>query len=644
MKKLSKNSFTENKQIVYKLFIYLSLTILSINFDTILAQSIQDLQRIRAEYERFQRESRNLDSQPKVDNLSNSDSQSPKLGVIKLSNPTYKEIKHFGYDFLNRTDSLLFWDNLPAVGNYLLGPGDQLIITLWGATQLRRVYKITRDGKIYDDKVGLLNLSGKTIEEAQVYLKSQFARIYSTLIGKNPTTYFDISLGDLKSINVNFVGEVKYPGIYPIHPFSSLITGIMQVGGIDTTGSLRSILINRNNKLLKEVDLYQFFLNGTFDKNIQLRDQDVIIVPARKSIIKIDSAVTNPGIYESLAGETIFDLIKFAGGRTFDASESIILKSLLPLELRAPGYNYESKYINYSESKNIKINSGDHIVVPRLMTQVQQVEIIGQIKNPGKYPFTKNMKLSELFEISSGFNDSTFWNSVYQYQGEIIRRNPKDKYDEIIQFNLSEIKERTKDFNLQNLDRVIIHANLNFFEKDNIVIEGEVNIPGSYPLNRDNESLLSIINRAGGFTNSSYIDGIEIYRDSLRVAWKNLSISLVPGDSIFVKQKPGVVFVTGEVYNPSLIEFKSKKSLKYYLNSVGGLTKQGDIKDIIVIYPNGEVVPRRRFNNPDIIDGCTIIVNAKEIKEPFNPTQFANTALSLVSSLVTIAVLSQQIN
>ena len=231
---------------------------------------------------------------------------------------------------------------------------------------------------------------------------------------------------------------------------------------------------------------------------------------------------------------------------------------MLPLELRTPGYNYESKYINYSESKNIKINSGDHIVIPRLMNQVQQVEIIGQIKNPGKYPFTKNMKLSELFEISSGFNDSTFWNSVYQYQGEIIRRNPKDKYDEIIQFNLSEIKEKTKDFNLQNLDRVIIHANLNFFEKDNIVIEGEVNIPGSYPLNMDNESLLSIINRAGGFTNSSYIDGIEIYRDSLRVAWKNLSISLVPGDSIFVKQKPGVVFVTGEVYNPSLIEFKSK--------------------------------------------------------------------------------------
>ena len=644
MKNKPTSSFTINKQIVYKLFTYMLLAIPFQVFENILAQSMQDLQRMRAEYEKFQRESRNLDSQTGVDNTLDSDTQSPKLGVIELSSQKYDKVMHFGYDFLNRSDSLLLWDNLPAVANYLLGPGDQLVITLWGATQLRKVYKITRDGKIYDDKVGLLNLSGKTIEEAQAYLKSQFSRTYSTLKGKNATTYIDVSLGDLKSINVKFVGEVKYPGIYPIHPFSSLITGIMQAGGIDTTGSLRSIKINRNNKLLEEVDLYQFFINGTFDKNIQLRDQDVIIVPARKSIIKIDSAVTNPGIYESLAGETIFDLIEFAGGKTFDASETIILKSLLPLELRTPGYNYETKYINYSESKNVKINTGDHITVLRLMNQVQQIEIIGQIKNPGKYFFTKNMKLSDLFELSSGFNDSTFWNSVYQYQGEIIRRNPLDKYDEIIQFDLSEIKDKTKDFDLQNLDRVIIHANLNFFEKDNVVIEGEVNIPGSYPLNKDNESLLSIVNRAGGFTNSSYIEGIEIYRDSLRVAWKNLSISLMPGDSIFVKQKPGVVFVTGEVYNPSLIEFKSKKSLKYYLNSVGGLTKQGDKKDVIVIYPNGEVVPRKRFNNPDIIDGCTIIVNTKEIKEPFNPTQFANTALSLVSSLVTIAVLSQQIN
>ena len=112
---------------------------------------------------------------------------------------------HFGYDFLNRSDSLLLWDNLPAVANYLLGPGDQLVITLWGATQLRRVYKITRDGKIYDDKVGLLNLSGKTIEEAQAYLKSQFSRTYSTLKGKRNNIHRCFT-GDLKSINVKFVG------------------------------------------------------------------------------------------------------------------------------------------------------------------------------------------------------------------------------------------------------------------------------------------------------------------------------------------------------------------------------------------------------------------------------------------------------
>ena len=130
MKNKPTSSFTINKQIVYKLFTYMLLTIPFQFFENILAQSMQDLQRMRAEYEKFQRESRNLDSQARVDNTLDIDTQSPKLGVIELSSPKYDKVRHFGYDFLNRSDSLLLWDNIPAVANYLLGPGDQLVITL----------------------------------------------------------------------------------------------------------------------------------------------------------------------------------------------------------------------------------------------------------------------------------------------------------------------------------------------------------------------------------------------------------------------------------------------------------------------------------------------------------------------------------
>ena len=134
-------------------------------------------------------------------------------------------------------------ENLPIPSNYILGPGDELVISLWGQTQLRESYTISREGKIYDEKVGLLNLNGRTIEQARAYLKNQFGRVYSTLNGKNPSAYIDVSLGDLRSINVNFVGNLNYPGIYPIHPFSTVITGLIQAGGIDTLGSLRNIEI-----------------------------------------------------------------------------------------------------------------------------------------------------------------------------------------------------------------------------------------------------------------------------------------------------------------------------------------------------------------------------------------------------------------
>jgi protein involved in polysaccharide export with SLBB domain len=160
---------------------------------------------------------------------------------------------------------------------------------------------------------------------------------------------------------------------------------------------------------------------------------------------------------------------------------------------------------------------------------------------------------------------------------------------------------------------------------------------------QNNESLQSLVNRAGGFTEKSLEDGIEIYRDSLRVAWKNMALPLMAGDSIIVKRKPGTVFVTGEVYSPGLIEFDLRTSIKRYIDLAGGTTKNGDRNDVIVIYANGEVMPSRRFRAAKIKEGATIIVNVKEAEEFFDPTEFANTTLSLLSSLVTILVLSKQL-
>ena len=125
-------------------------------------------------------------------------------------------LKHFGYDFFVKRDTISFMENFSVPSDYVLGPGDELIISIWGETQIRNNYVITRDGKIYDERVGLLFLSGKKISEARDYLKLQFGKVYSTLVGDNPSSYLDLTLGELNSINVNFVGNVEYPGVYPL--------------------------------------------------------------------------------------------------------------------------------------------------------------------------------------------------------------------------------------------------------------------------------------------------------------------------------------------------------------------------------------------------------------------------------------------
>ena len=528
---------------------------------------------------------------------------------------------------------------------------------------------------IYDDKVGLLNLTGIPIDQAKNYLKNQFGRIYATLNGRNPSSYIDVSLGELRSINVNFVGEVNYPGVYPIHSFSSLITGLIQAGGVDTTGSLRNIIIKRGNDPLISVDLYNYFLKGDLPKNIQLRDQDIVFVPVRLSSVTIDSNVYRPGIYESKSGETIKELIGYAGGLKPNAHTVIEIKRIKPFKDR--NYNFldtESFYIDYSKDDINYVQDGDQIKISKVFESVNEVEIIGQVKRPGKYQFYNGMRLLDLIELSGGFNDPTFWKTIYQDQGELVRRNPDESYEKLIKINLNQLKNGNLASNLElkNLDRFVVHANRNFFEKENVQISGEVNIPGSYPLIKDNETLKSILQRSGGFTSKALKNGISIFRKRkffepvkknqsrdlndyyenknteiidrpIRIAWQNESIILLPGDSIVVKEETGTVNVSGEVYNPGLIEFRDGKPLRYYLNSAGGLNEKGNRKGVIIVYPNGLIVPKKWYNSPKILEGSDIIVNSKEIAPPFNITQFATNWTSIISSLITAYILSQQI-
>ena len=245
------------------------------------------------------------------------------------------------------------------------------------------------------------------------------------------------------------------------------------------------------------------------------------------------------------------------------------------------------------------------------------------------------------------------------------------------------LKSEKYNLELQNLDRLSVHANPNYFEKETIQILGEVKVPGSYSLISDHETLQSILKRAGGITDKALSNGISIFRDTLyfekppeqidrqfvelsdnndesttylnekiskkdlrkkvRVAWKDINIVMMPGDSIVVKEQTGTVLIAGEVYNPGLIEYRKGKSIRYYISSAGGITNYGSKNNVVIIYANGFSVKKQWLLNPNISDGATIMVYQKQNIKPFNLTEFVNNLTSIISTVVTTYILTQQI-
>ncbi|MFQ6676631.1 MAG: polysaccharide biosynthesis/export family protein [Fidelibacterota bacterium] len=269
-------------------------------------------------------------------------------------------LDYFGYDFFRpRPGGISIWDNLPVPVDYRLGPGDEIIISVWGETQLRSSHVISRDGTIFIDKVGQVNLTGKSIGDAERYLRSRFEQVYATLKNPNPRTFMDVSLGDLKSINVKFVGEVKAPGIYPVHPFSTVTTGLIQAGGVNKTGSLRDIQVIRNGKVFTRVDLYAFLLEGKTDGDIRLQDQDVVFVPVRNSTVTVAGMVQRPAIYEALDGESFASVLSYAGDVKAEAGTKLEVKRTIPMEQRlSDDTAVQSFYVEYHDVSGRPVKDG----------------------------------------------------------------------------------------------------------------------------------------------------------------------------------------------------------------------------------------------------------------------------------------------
>ena len=658
--KCQKNTFFQLLGLFFNNYLYINVFALALIFSFTSAQTLQDIENVRKQYQdalkrqELQKPQEIKDAEETAKSTSLPDkviytrkevesliaNTQKLLDKLNSMQDSSKSFGYIGYDIFSIRDSIPFWQNLPTPNDYILGPGDEIIVSLYGAIELSITETINRDGQVFLKDVGTINLSGMSIDKAYKYIKNKYSKAYSTLLGDKPTTFFDITLGELKSINVHVVGFAVYPGIHIVHPFSSVFSALSQSGGVDLNGSLREIKIIRDGNIISSVDLYDYIFLGKSLSDIRLLDQDIILIPPRKSTIAINGRIKNPGYYEAKPSENIQTLINYSGGYSTLAQDYVFIVNNDYKKRRSAIIKAEELYKN-------KIFNGDSIHVPIIYPFQEYITLEGSIKSPGKYPYQQGMSLKELLLIDGSIENTVFKNSIDLKNISIYRRKQNSIDIERLVIDLTDNKN---DIILQNFDQISVPPNQLYKPLHSIIITGEVLLPGLYNINNQ-KTLNDIINSSGGLTKDALKNGIEIYRDSLRVAWENMDFILDDGDSLNVLRKTGTVQVIGEVHKPGFITYKNSYNAKNYINLAGGLNAYADPRDIMVIEPNGKAIPRKKIGWQSVPEGAIIVVHKRSLfgsaKGPTGWETFgliSSQAGNIATALLTLMLLINQTN
>lgn len=520
---------------------------------------------------------------------------------------------NFGLRFFLPDSSLgSTFDNLPIPGYYEISVGDEIRISLWGQADLQEIFIVDKEGRIFVRSIGFISVIGKSLTELKQYLKQEFSKSYSTLYSDDDRTFMDVSMVSIQSVNLQVIGEVVSPGVYNIHPFSNVITAISQAGGIDTTGSIRNIKILRDGNIFKEIDFYKLLVYGENNHDFRLKNKDIILVDKRQTTIQIDGQVNKPGFYEMKKNENFDHLLRFCGDFKPKAGLVTEVTRILSRSERLTDDDAIKKFY-FRDLSKINFSNGDKIVVPKIKNTNSQVYAYGQVKNEGNYQFVKSMRIYDLLELAGGINDKEFLKSVNTQKIDLIRRDITSNFSQVITLDLEKIinKDENENILLENYDQITVYPNLNFLPPKTVNLFGEINFPGIYPILKDDETILNIINRAGGLSPRAYEKGIILTRNNQRVILEGLNNVVRDGDQINVPQISNVVEIKGEVFNPGLISFKSNRKINQYLQIAGGLTPNADLNNILVYYVDGSVKIKKRFSNINIEPGCIIQIYEK---------------------------------
>ena len=504
----------------------------------------------------------------------------------------------FGRNIFN-TRNLTFEPsvNIATPLNYRLGPGDEVIIDIWGASQNTIRQQISPDGTINIQKIGPVNLNGLTIAEANDYLKKTLNKIYNGLNNANdPTSDIRLTLGSIRTIQINVMGEVVQPGTYSLSSFSTVFHALYRAGGVSDIGSLRNVQLVRNGKNIATIDVYQFIMKGNIQDDVRLQEGDVVIVPAYDILVKIDGKVKRPMRFEMKKDENLSTLISYAGGFEADA----YTRSLRVV--RQNGQEYEVNTVKDLDYSVYKMRNGDVVTAEAILNRfTNKLEIRGAVCRPGIYQLNGKLNtVRELVNEAQGLTGDAFLNRAVLY------RQREDLTTEVIPVDIKAIMDGTsQNIILTKNDILYIPSIHDLEDRGDVVIHGEVAKPDSYPY-ADNMTLEDLIIQAGGLREAASVVRVDVsrriknphstadndtigrtYTFSLKEGFVidgTPGFVLQPYDEVYVRRSPGYqaqqnVAVEGEIlFGGSYAMTSREERLSDLIRKAGGSTKNAYLR------------------------------------------------------------------
>ena len=497
--------------------------------------------------------------------------------------PLATKSKYFGYDIFSRDPSLFQASSVGSIDpDYLIGPGDEVIVMLWGETQFREILVVDREGFVFIPEIGQVFVNGLDLQLLESKLFRVLSKSYASLnpVGRKPTTFLDISLGNLRPLRIQVLGEVAQPGAYVISPSSTLFTSLYYFNGPTIFGSLRDIVLIRKGEKIASIDFYDYLLTGKKPEDQKLQHDDVIFIPQRLKTISIQGAVKRPGIYELKNDETLSDLFEIGGGLKNTAYlDRAQIDRIVPFEERK-NLDMDRMIIDINLSDFLKtkeklfLYDGDDIEIFSIKDLRQNtVRLIGAVNRSGNYDIKDSLSLVELISKADGVVGDAYLKRVD------ITRTEQDLTETLIKIDLDKALRGELEHNimLQSLDVVRVYSITEMVEKDYVTIVGQVNNPGNYTLQK-NMSLYDLIFKAGGIIDEKnkklmYMDRADLVRWSANSSEKELIVFNL--DSVLNKNGKAQLMLKPD----DLVRIYSKKEIEGETSNVnisGMVKRPGD--------------------------------------------------------------------